>query len=158
MEQTIPDVNNTSEAESTENIKPKELEKPTKPVKAPKAAKKAKVEKIAKVAKVDKDAIRRITTTIDFDMYSSMLAWADRLDISENQFCKDAITFYIRYCNKDFDIPDLLIQRINQVIDGMNVLSSNVQASTDIIIAGFDSITELARGDNYLLEADDGEL
>jgi hypothetical protein len=100
----------------------------------------------------------RITATVDFDTQMAMTAWSDRLGISTNDFLRDALVYYIKYCNKDFDIPDLLTQRTNQIIDGMNVLSSDVQSAIKIIVAGFDSITALARGDNYLLEPDDGEL
>jgi hypothetical protein len=100
----------------------------------------------------------RITAVVDPDTAHNVGYWAKKHGISTNQFLRDALEFYIRYQHKDFDIPDLLIQRVNQVVDGMSVLSSNVQTSIDVMTAGFDSITALARGENYLLEPDDGEL
>jgi hypothetical protein len=109
------------------------------------------------VSKETKKATR-VSTTLDFDTHSALAAWSQKLGITQNDFLKDAVVYYNKYCNKDFDIPDLLTQRMNQVVDGMNVLSSNLQAVMDTMNIGFDSIVSLARGDNYLLEPDDGKL
>ena len=87
-----------------------------------------------------------------------VLHWAKKNGITINEFLKNAIDFYVAYQNKDYDIPTLEVQRLNQLVDTTAVLSSNVSALEKIITSGFDSLISLTRGDNYLLDEDDGEL
>ncbi len=55
-------------------------------------------------------------------------------------------------------MPTPKIQRLNQLADTISVLSLSIQSLEKIITSGFDSLISLTRGDNYLLEDDDGEL
>ena len=64
----------------------------------------------------------------------------------------------IAYENKDYDLPDLEQARLNQLIDNMAVLSSNIHSLENVITSGFDSLLGLVKGDNYLLEHEDGEI
>ena len=48
--------------------------------------------------------------------------------------------------------------RLNQLIDAMAVLSSNVKSLESVVTSGFDSLLVLTKGDNYLLSHQDGEL
>lgn len=100
----------------------------------------------------------RVTVTIDSDTYERLKYWADKKDCSINEYLKDALDLAIRYENKDYDLPTLEIQRLNQLIDVITTLSSNHQSLENIIISGFDSLIGLTRGDNYLLEHEDGEI
>lgn len=56
------------------------------------------------------------------------------------------------------DLPTLEIARLNQLIDQMKSLSTNVANPEAVTINGFDSLMGLTRGDNYLLDAEDGEI
>ena len=78
---------------------------------------------------------------------------------STNEFIRAATTHYISFLNQDYDLPALEIQRLNQLVDTITVLSSNVGSLQDVVTHGFDSLLQLTRGSNYLLELDDdGEL
>jgi|GEM_PF-2533509 hypothetical protein len=105
-----------------------------------------------------KDDRCRFTASVDTDTYNMVLHWAKKQGITINEFLKNAIDFYVAYQNKDYDIPTLEVQRLNQLVDTTAVLSSNVSALEKIITSGFDSLISLTRGDNYLLDEDDGEL
>lgn len=100
----------------------------------------------------------RVTVTLDDDAFERLKYWAGKHDMSINEYLNEAIELSIRRENKDYDLPELEIQRLNQLIDVITVLSSNVKSLEDITVSGFDSLLELTRGDNYLLEAEDGEI
>ena len=100
----------------------------------------------------------RFTASVDEDTYERVRYWASKSSLSINEWLREAIELYIRYLNKDYDLPVLEIQRLNQLIDSISVLSSNVGSLEKVIVSGFDSLISLTRGDNYLLDEDDGEL
>ena len=43
-------------------------------------------------------------------------------------------------------------------MDLVTGLSSNIKSLEDVTVSGFDSLLGLTRGDNYLLEQEDGDL
>ena len=100
----------------------------------------------------------RITATVDIDTYERMKYWAQAHGVSVNDYLRDAIDLKIAHENKDFQVPSLLVNRMNQTIDGMAVLSSNVKALERIVTSGFNSLLGLTRGENYLMEDDNGEV
>jgi len=74
-------------------------------------------------------------------------------------FVRAAVIDYIAHLNGDYDLPTLEIQRLNQLIDTITTLSSNVGSLQDITVNGFGSLLELTRGSNYLVNYDDdGEI
>jgi len=100
----------------------------------------------------------RFTASVDSITYDQVDYWAKKKQVSRNEILRDAIEFYISHQNKDYDLPSLEIQRLNQLIDNIAVLSSNIDSLEKVIVSGFDSLISLTRGDNYLLDDDDGEL
>lgn len=104
-----------------------------------------------------KDRIR-FTASVDNDTYDAVNYWAKKKGITINEFLREAIEFYIARQNKDYDLPTLEIQRLNQLIDTISILSSNISSLEKVTISGFDSLISLTRGDNYLLDDDDGEI
>lgn len=106
----------------------------------------------------DEKRIYRFTASVDSATHERVKYWADKNKLSINELLRDAIELYIAYQNKDYDIPSLEIQRLNQLVDSINILSSNVGSLEKVTVAGFDSLISLTRGDNYLLEDDDGEI
>lgn len=101
---------------------------------------------------------RRFTAMVDEDLYQSVVYWSKKKEISINDFLREALNLLIAHQNKDYDLPSLEIQRLNQLIDNMHVLSENVNSLEKITVSGFDSLLSLTRGDNYLLDEEDGEL
>lgn len=104
------------------------------------------------------DKNHRVTVTIDNDTYERLKYWSARHECSINEYLKHALERSIAYENKDYDLPELEIQRLNQIIDVITVLSSNIQSLESVTVSGFDSLLGLTRGDNYLLENEDGEI
>lgn len=85
--------------------------------------------------------------------------WATKHDYSSlNEYLCDAINEKIRRENGDYDLPTLEIARLNELVDHIAALSTNVANLERVVIQGFDSLIGLTRGDNYLLDAEDGEL
>lgn len=101
---------------------------------------------------------KRVTATVTMDTFMRLQYWADKKGISINQYLNDAIDMAIAYENKDYPLPTLEQARLNQLIDGMAVLSSNVKSIEGVVVSGFDSLLNLTRGDNFLLEHEDGEI
>jgi hypothetical protein len=101
---------------------------------------------------------RRVTATVTEDTYQRLQYWAEKHNISINQYLNEAVDMKIAYENKDYPLSTLEQERLNQLIDAEAVLSSNIKSLESVVISGFDSLLGLTRGDNYLLEHEDGEL
>lgn len=106
----------------------------------------------------DKEPTKRVTVTLTEQEAARVEYWAQQHEMSINEYLRAAIERQIRWENKDYDLPALEIQRLNQLIDGFTVLSSNVKSLEGVVTSGFDSLLGMTRGDNYLLEHEDGEV
>ena len=92
-------------------------------------------------------------------MYERLVYWADKKGVSINQYLGDSIARSIAWENQDYPLPTLEQARLNQLIDQMAVLSSNVKSMEGVLVSGMDSLLGLTRGDNYLLDhQEDGEI
>lgn len=111
-----------------------------------------------KKTNAEKPKTHRVTTTLLDEEFKVLQYWADRNQVSINDYIHESIDLAIRHENGDYDLPTLEVARLNQLIDTITVLSSNVQSLERIVISGFDSLLGLTRGDNYLLENEDGEI
>lgn len=100
---------------------------------------------------------KRVTATVDADTYERLLYWSSKKGISINQYLNEALESAIAYENKDYPLPTLEQARLNQLIDQMVVLTSNVKSIETVVVSGFDSLLSMTRGDNYLLDYEDGE-
>ncbi|MFF3127050.1 hypothetical protein ACFVRD_33165 [Streptomyces sp. NPDC057908] len=85
--------------------------------------------------------------------------WADKRGFSSvNAYVAEAVVEKIRRENLDYDLPTLEIARLNELIDQVKALSTNNANLERVVTQGFDSLIGLTRGDNYLLDDEDGEL
>lgn len=100
----------------------------------------------------------RIAVRLRRDTDQRARYWADRDSVSVNEFIAAAVEEKIQRMNGDYDLPTLEQARLNQLIDQMESLSTNVANLEAVTINGFDSLMGLTRGDNYLLDAEDGEI
>ncbi len=98
----------------------------------------------------------RVTCTLWEDEYQRLSYYAKKRKQTINDLLADAIEFFIAYENGDYNLPALEIQRLNQLVDAVNGCSVNLRALEQVTVRGFKSLTELARGQNYLLEEGDG--
>lgn len=92
------------------------------------------------------------------DLIERVRYWSEREGLSANEYMALAIEEKVGRANGDFDIPALGIQRMNQLIDEVAAMSTNLHNLETVVTSGFDSILGLTRGDSYLQDADDGEL
>ncbi|KOT47137.1 membrane protein [Streptomyces rimosus subsp. rimosus] len=85
--------------------------------------------------------------------------WADKRGFSSvNEYVAEAVAEKIRRENLDYDLPTLEIARLNELVDHVAALAKNSANLERVVTAGFDSLIGLTRGDNYLLDEEDGEL
>ena len=85
--------------------------------------------------------------------------WADKRGFSSlNEYVAEAVVEKIRRENLDYDLPTLEIARLNELVDQVTALAKNSANLERVVTTGFDSLIGLTRGDNYLLDDEDGEL
>ncbi|MFD7540187.1 MULTISPECIES: hypothetical protein [unclassified Streptomyces] len=85
--------------------------------------------------------------------------WADKHGLSSvNEYVAEAVVEKIRRENLDYDLPTLEIARLNELVDQVAALAKNSANLERVITMGFDSLIGLTRGDNYLLDEEDGDL
>ncbi|MFF4410711.1 hypothetical protein [Streptomyces sp. NPDC001404] len=85
--------------------------------------------------------------------------WADKRGFSSlNEYVAEAVVEKIRRENHDYDLPTLEIARLNELVDQVAALAKNSANLERVVTTGFDSLIGLTRGDNYLLDDEDGEF
>lgn len=102
----------------------------------------------------DKHKTYRVTAVVNSDDYERIKYWAERKDMSINDYVRYALDVAIKRENKDYDLPSLEAARLNQLVDTITTLSANVAGLEHIVTTGFDSLLSLTRGENYLNRAD----
>lgn len=100
----------------------------------------------------------RLTLRFPEDLYQQVKYWAKKNDRTISDYVLDAVEDFIRRENGDYDLPTLEIARLNQLTDHIVSLSANVKSLEDIVTSGFDSLSRLTTGDNYLLDVDGGDI
>lgn len=98
---------------------------------------------------------KRLNVQLSPEEYEKVRYWADIKGVSLSDYVRDALDMSYKYHCGDFDLPDITIGRINQLVDIITSLSSNIKNLEEITVNGFDSLISLTRGDNYLLEEDE---
>lgn len=102
--------------------------------------------------------VHRMTLRLSEEDFQNLTYWAKKKQMSANEYMEEALKNAIKRENGDYDLPTAEIARLNQLIDVITVLSTNIKSLEDVTVSGFDSLLGLTRGDNYLLEHEDGEL
>lgn len=100
----------------------------------------------------------RLTLRLSQTDFEKLAFWANKNEMSISEFVPLLLEQYIEIYNGNYQLPTLEVQRLNQLIESQAVLSRNVSALESIVINGFDSLLSLTKGDNYLMEEEDGEL
>lgn len=101
---------------------------------------------------------KRVTVTLTPDEYERLKYWSQRRGMSINEYLFHSLEHMIAWENQDFDVPVAMVQRTNQMVDLVTALRSDVDNLQSEIHSMADSLLNLTRGDNYLLEEEDGEL
>ena len=100
----------------------------------------------------------RLTLRLTEKDYDRLAYWANRSKMSINEFVPVILDRWVDIENGNYQLPTLEAARLNQLIDVVLGLSSNVGSLETVVINGFDSLLQLTKGDNYLLEHEDGEF
>lgn len=100
----------------------------------------------------------RVAVRLHPDTNERVRYWATKHNISANEYIVSAVEAAIRRENGDYDLPTLEQARLGQLIDEMRSLSTNVANLEKVSNNGFDSLLGLVKGDNFLIDAEDGEL
>ncbi|WP_405824109.1 hypothetical protein OG705_28885 [Streptomyces sp. NBC_00838] len=96
---------------------------------------------------------------LDPDDKQRAVYWAGRRGFSSvNEYVAEAVVEKIRRENLDYDLPTLEIARLNQLVDQVAALARNSANLERVVTTGLDSLIGLTRGDNYLLDVENGEL
>lgn len=104
------------------------------------------------------DRRERVVLRLHPDVRERVAYWAQKRNLSVNEYIAEAVDEQIRRENLDYDLPTLEIARLNQLVDEMKANSVNLANLERVVTKGFDSLIGLTRGDNYLLDDEDGEL
>ncbi len=86
--------------------------------------------------------------------YDRLKHFAGKAGMDLGAYVRRAIELAIRFDVGDVDVEAIGVQRLNQLIDTVTVLSSNVSSLERVTVAGFDSLLGLTRGDAYLFDED----
>ncbi|MEK4529826.1 hypothetical protein NST38_30955 [Paenibacillus sp. FSL H8-0104] len=114
-------------------------EKHTSPVKETKTARQS-----MRLLEEDKAFIEYWTKMFKFD--------------STTDFMIRAAQHYVAWRNQDYDLPTAEMQRLNQLIDAMENMVSSNERLANTVTNGFDAMIGIMRGDNYLIEPENGDL
>ncbi|MFK0244518.1 hypothetical protein ACIQUM_07455 [Amycolatopsis azurea] len=95
----------------------------------------------------------RVVVRLPPDVKQRVQYWAHKRGFSSvNEYIAEAAAEQVRRENLDYDLPTLEIARINELSDQVKALSTNCANLERVVMLGFDSLLQLTRGDNYLLD------
>lgn len=105
------------------------------------------------------DRRARVGIRLDTDDKERADYWARRRGYpSTNEYMAEAVAEKIRRENQDYDLPTLEIARVNELADRVQSLTTEVANVGRIVTSMADTLIGLTRGDNYLLDDEDGHL
>ena len=88
--------------------------------------------------------------------YEKLLFWADKKNVSINEYLHMCFDHMIDYENGVYDAPTIVQERMNLVVDALTMNSSKLDSLAEFITGGFESLLAAARGDDYIhTEQDD---
>ena len=101
---------------------------------------------------------KRVTVTLSDDEYTQLVHWAKKHNVSINVYLHDCIEHMINWESADYDLPTAEIRRLNQLIDGMAVLSRHFQGLEGVGTSGFGMLIWVLLGGNHSLDGDGNGL
>ena len=109
------------------------------------------------MASTGKDRQKSVLVRMTDEDHARLKYWAASRNMSISEYIVYAMNRLIDIENGNYDLPKLEIQRLNQLIDTITVLSSNVASLEAVTVHGFDSLLGLTKGANYLLDEDEND-
>lgn len=111
-----------------------------------------------KARSVKDNKTERVSMRMYQDDYNKLVYWSEAFGMDKTELLITAMHHYIKWRNGDYDLPNAEIQRLNQMIDAVNNLVVSHEHLEKSVINGFDAMLGIIRGDNYLVEKEDGDL
>lgn len=100
----------------------------------------------------------RVAVRMHPDTRERVNYWAKKRELSANEYIALAVEEKIARENGDYELPTLELQRLNQMIDQVVALTTSSENLQSTVVAGFESLLGLTRGDSYLTDQEDGDL
>lgn len=101
---------------------------------------------------------KRINVRMHPDVYETLMYWADKLELSVNDFIVEGILAKIAWQNQDYPLPTMEQQRLFQILGAMESMSTRLENVESAVLTTSQSLLVMATGDTTLLDEDDGEL
>lgn len=98
------------------------------------------------------DRLKQCHVRMDENTYQRVAALAKENETTVNEVVLTALDRYVASERGYYDIPDILVQRTNQLVDVVMELTSRLDIMERNISGTLNEIATLAHGDNYLLE------
>lgn len=103
---------------------------------------------------------KRVTMTLVATEYERLVFWAEKHNMSINEYLHECFSHMIDYENGVYDAPTIMQERMNLVVDALTMNTSKLDSLSAFVTSGFQSLLAAARGDDYLSQnvSDDAEL
>lgn len=107
---------------------------------------------MARITNNPDDKASKLNVRMSTELYEKVSYWSKKRGMSLNQYVIHALEKAIAFECQDYPLPTMEQARLNQLVDVVALLSSNVKNLESVVVSGFDSLVGLTRGDNYLLD------
>ena len=97
---------------------------------------------------------KRVTMTVSAEEYERLQFWSQRRNMSINEYLHESLSHMIDYENGVYNVPDIVQERMNLVIDALTMNTSKLDSLSKYITGGFESLLAAARGDDYIYTSD----
>lgn len=94
--------------------------------------------------------MKRMELRIDDELYDQFKHFAEKQGTSVNQCMQDAMSWYMKYVYRDYDLPTAETVRLNQICEAVEGLQAIVANNTEQTKLGFKSVLGVMRGSSYL--------
>jgi len=101
---------------------------------------------------------KRVPVRLHPDTAERVGYWSSKEGVSANEWIAEAVEERIARMNGDYDLPTLEIARLAQLVDNQKAMTTNLANLERVVVSMSESILGLVRGDNYLMDDEDGEL
>lgn len=83
-------------------------------------------------------------------MYERVTYLAEKEGLTVSELLFQALEYRLDASHGYYDVPDILVQRINQVIDQEQVMMQDVRSMASSVNANLSELVSLANGHDYL--------
>jgi len=95
---------------------------------------------------------RRVSCRLDEEDYQTLRYWAERADMTVSEYLAEAIRYKIAYDAGDYDVPNLLTQRLAQLVEADTNLAVRFESLSELVTSSMRALLALTRDDSYLLD------